>query len=165
MKYYLLLGAIPLLLILSYRIAFSETRVLWQEIKHSESTRLKYPDPDGTLSDLQKQFAALQKNHVVDPQVIDEQLMDAISKQLDHFQIRLEEIPRNHQFVSENYQVQTFQVRLSGSYRDLVRFIHYTEYEIKSCQLVSLCFSREMHRKRGEKLYADLYFQSIHKIK
>lgn len=161
--YILLWVALPLVLLLSWRVAFSETLALKKDINRSEKSMQRYPDPEGSMEALRSQLQSLQKNHVSDPELIDEELMEVIGTHTKGFNLCLEEIPETHHFTSENYHVQTFRVRLSGNYRDLIRFIYFSEDNIRSCQVISLHFQRELHRKRGEKLCAELYFQSIHR--
>ncbi len=164
-RFYLLMGGLPLLILLSWKLSISQTMQSYRDLKQLKTSILQYSDPDRTLERLYNELSSIQENNVANPEEVDEHLMDAISRNIGRFGIRLEEFPETHSFNSNNYQVQTFRLRFSGRYSNLLRFINYAEYEISSCRIVSVGFQRKVHRKTGEKLFVDLYFQSVYKIK
>jgi len=162
-RYYVLLLAIPLLILGSWKFSISVTVKAQQEYRQLKSMRLRYADPDRILNGLQNELSSIREGDAHDPDMLDQQLMEEVSKKAGPYKIRLEAFPETHSYRSDNYQVQTFRLRFSGKYANLLRFIHYSEYEIKTCSLVSVAFDRQLHRKTGERLYADLYFQSVYK--
>ncbi len=163
-KYYLFLAGIPLLLLLSWNLSISQTVNALREYSQIKSNHLRYADPMRTLEGLRREFSSIHEGEVVDPDLLDQQLMEVVSKKAGPYNIQLEAFPETHSYLSDNYQVQTFKLRFSGRYANLLRFIHYAENEIKSCRMISVAFERKVHRKSGERLYADLYFQSVYKI-
>lgn len=162
-KYYLLLLGIPFLLLGAWKLSISQTVEAHSEYKLLKSNHLRYSDPGQTLIGLQKELSSIREGDVADPDLLDQQLMEEVSRKAGPYRIRLEAFPETHSYLSDNYQVQTFRLRFSGRYANLLRFIHYSEQEIKSCSMVSVAFERKVHRKTGERLYADLYFQSVYK--
>lgn len=164
-RFYLLIGAIPILIVLCWKLAVSQTVESYRNLDQLRISINQYSDPDRTLEVLYNELAIIQENVEADPEKVDEHLMDAVSKNIKRFRIRLEEFPETHSFNSNSFKVQTFRLRFSGRYSDLLRFIHFAEYEINSCQIVSVGFQRKVHRKTGEKLFMDLYFQSVYKTK
>jgi len=163
-KYYLLLVAIPILLFGSWKLSISRTVETQKEYQVLKSNHQRYSDPDRILIGLQQELSSIREGDVPDPQLLDQQLMEEVSKKAGPLKIQLEAFPETHSYRSDNYQVQTFRLRFSGRYTNLLKFIHYSEHEIKSCSMVSVAFERKVHRKTGERLYADLYFQSVYKI-
>jgi len=163
-KYHLLLLGIPLLLLLSWKLSISRTAELQKEYTQLKSNQLRYSNPDRTILALEQELASIREADQYDPALLDQQLMEEVSRKAGPYRIRLEAFPESHSFRSNNYQVQTFRLRFSGRYSNLLKFIHYAEHEINSCKMVSVAFDRKVHRKTGEKLYADLYFQSLFKI-
>jgi hypothetical protein len=163
-RYYLLLIAIPILLFGSWKLSISKTFETSKEYQLQKSNYHRYSDPSRILMGLQQELSSIREGDVSDPLLLDQQLMDEVSKKAGPYKIRLEAFPETHSYRSDNYQVQTFRLRFSGRYANLLKFIHYSEHEIKSCSMVSVAFERKMHRKTGEGLYVDLYFQSVYKI-
>lgn len=164
-RYHLLLLGIPVLILLSWKLSLSQTVEAQKEYSQLKSSHLRYADPGRILNGLQYELSSIREGDVADPDMLDQQLMEEVSKKAGPYRIRLEAFPETHTYLSNNYQVQTFRLRFSGRYANLLRFIHYSEHEIKSCSMVSVAFERKVHRKTGERLYADLYFQSVYKIK
>lgn len=162
-RFFLLIGGLPVLLLLTWKLAFSLTLESYQELRLLRENSLKYPEPDRTLEQLKSELSLIRTNELTDHQTVDDILINAISDNIGKYHIQLEEFPENHSFTSNNFQIQTFRIRFSGRYANLLRFVHYAEYEIHICKLVSVDFQREVHRKKGEKLYMDLYFQSVNK--
>ena len=162
-RFILLVVGVPLLLLLSWNLSLSQTFEIYRELKKIKSSALLYPHPEQTLEKLNRELDLVYSDEKVDPQSVDERLMKAISEHVGTYHILLEEIPETHSYSNNSYTVQTFRVRFSGRFANLLKFIHYAEYEIHSCSIVSLEFSREYHKKRGEKLFADIYFQSVYK--
>jgi hypothetical protein len=162
-KFYLLLGVLPLVLLLSWNLAFSQTLRTYRELGQIKRSILLYPDPRGTMEELRGELASVSERGLKDPLMVDEDLMESLSKNLGRFRVRLEEFPETHTCDIGYYQVQTFRLSFSGRFQDLLKLIHYSEYEIGSCGLVSVTFQRTVKRKEGEKLTADLFFQSIYK--
>lgn len=163
-RYYLVLLGIPLLLLGSWKLALSQTSETWKEYRELKTSHQRYSDPEGILNGLQQELSTIRESDVGDPDLLDQQLMEEVSKKAGPYRIRLEAFPETHAFQSSNYQVQTFTLRFSGRYANLLQFIHYSENEIKTCKLVSVSFDRKVHRKSGERLYVDLYYQSVYKI-
>lgn len=163
--FFLLLATLPLLTLVVWKLSFSQTLDSFRELSQLRRSVSKYPNPDRTLMMLQEELVQIRSGDPADHQTIDDQLMSAISENLSRYKIQLEEFPETHSFQSKNYKVQTFRIRLSGSFTNLLRFVNYAEYELGSCRIISLSFQREVHRKRGERLYVDLSFQSVFKNK
>lgn len=161
--FYILLAALPLLALVSWKLSFSQTIESYRELSQLRQSASLYPNPERTLLMLQDELVQIRASDPADHLTIDDQLMSAISENLDRYKIQLEEFPETHSFQSKNYRVQTFRIRLSGSFTNLLRFVNYAEYELGSCRIISLTFQREVHRKRGERLHVDLYFQSVFK--
>lgn len=162
-RFYLLLGVIPLLILLSWKLALSQTVSLQSDLTRLKQNIRQYADPEQTLMQLSEEASLIREKDASDPLNVDEHLMDEISRNIGRFHIRLEEFPETHVYSSSTYRVKTFRLRFSGRYVNLLRFINYAEYEIASCSLVSVDFERREHRKTGEKLFVDLYFQSVYK--
>jgi len=160
-RFYLLLASLPVVLLMVWSLSFSQTLESFKELRQLKENARMYPNPERTLRMLQDELVQIRSSDPGDHLTIDDQLMSTISENLDRFKIQLEEFPETHLYTSENYRVQTFRIRLSGGFTNLLRFVNYTEYELASCRIVSLAFQREVHRKRGERLYLDLSFQSV----
>lgn len=160
-KYILLLCALPIVLWLTWTLSFSQTLETYKELKQLEKSALLYPNPAQSLLNLQNELSQIRAVGPGDHLTIDDRLMSTISENLEHFKVELEEFPETHSYVSDNYRVQTFRIRLSGCFGNLLRFINFMEYELSSCKIVSLDFQRELHRKKGERLYLNLSFQSV----
>jgi len=154
---------IPIMMLLAWRLSFRQTYNSVMELRQFRSTSLQYPDPDLTIAQLNEKLQLIKADDMGDHQSTDEQLMSAISQNTERYHVQLVEFPESHIYASNNYTVQTFRVRLSGRFSNLVRFIHSAEYDLHTCRIVSVGFTREVHRKQGEKLYADLLFQSVYK--
>lgn len=165
MRFYMVVGLIPLLVLFSWKLALSQTAGAYADLKKLKHDVFQYADPNGTLLKLQKELSFIQEGDASDPQKVDEHMMDVISENMSRFRIRLEEFPETHSYTSSTYQVKTFRLRFSGMYTDLLRFINFAEYEIGTCKIVSVAFERKEHRKTGEKLFVDLYFQSVYNAK
>ena len=163
-RYYLLILGIPILLLIAWKLSLSQTLEAQKEYRQLKSNQLRYAEPNRMLKQLQQELSSIREGNVADPQLLDQQLMDEVSRKAGPYKIRLEAFPESHNYRSDNYQVQTFTLRFSGSFSDLLRFIHYSEQDIKTCSLVSVVFERKVLRKTGERLYAELYFQSLNKI-
>lgn len=162
-RFYLLIAVVPLLVLLSWKLAFAQTVKTHGELKQLRSSIDQYTNPDQTISLLKKKLSGIQDTDILDPSEVDENLMDAISRNIDHFNISLEEFPETHSFRSDHYLIQTFKLTFSGRFIDLLKFIHYAEYEIRSCRIVSVGFNRKELRRTGEKLFVDIYFQSVYR--
>lgn len=162
-RYYLVLIGIPILMLGSWKLSISQTFEALKEYRVLKGNHLRYSDPASILNSLQQELSSIRERDVSDPDLMDQQLMEEVSKKAGPYRIRLEAFPETHAYLSSNYQVQTFTLRFSGRYNNLLRFIHYSEREIKTCQLVSVSFERKVQRKTGERLYVDLYYQSVHK--
>lgn len=162
-RFYLLLGAIPILMLLSWKLALSQTVSLQSDLTSLKRSIRQYANPALTLQQLNEELSLIRDKDASDPSKVDEHLMDEISQNAGRFHIRLEEFPETHTYISSTYQVKTFRLRFSGRYANLLRFINYAEYEITTCGLVSVDFERREQRKTGEKLFVDLYFQSVYK--
>ena len=165
MRFIVLLAAMPLVLLLVWQLSLFQTLESYRQITEIRNLSSKYPEPEQTLQKLTRELAELQQKDPVDVHSVDEQLMQAISSKSGPYRISLEAFPETHTYRGENYTVQTFRIRFSGKFMNLLRFVHYSEYRIASCRLVSVDFQRENKRKTGEKLYADLYFQTLFKNK
>jgi len=163
-RYYLVLLSIPILIFGSWKLSVSQTYETFKEYRVLKGNHQRYSDPARMLNSLQKELSTIRERDVSDPDLLDQQLMEEVSKKAGPYRIRLEAFPETHAYLSSNYQVQTFRLRFSGRYNNLMKFIHYSEHEIKTCQLVSVSFERKVQRKSGERLYVDLYYQSVHKI-
>lgn len=158
-----MLGAIPLVLIITWRLAISPTNELRKELAKLERSIAMYDNPEMILAGLNQQLVTIQEDQVADPSELDENLLDIISNNIGRFRLRLEEFPETHSYSSENFVVKTFRLRFSGRFTDLLRFINFAEYEIGTCNIVSVDLERELIRKVGEKLFADIYFQTVYK--
>lgn len=161
-RFILICAGVPFLLIITWKLAVSETYFLFKEYSRFKHNIEQYENPDSVISILKCRLADFQDASIPDPDELDENLMDIISKNISSYNIRLEEFPQTHLFKSNNYQVQTYKLSFSGKFTDLLRFIYFAESEISSCRIISTSFNRKELRKTGEKLYLDIYFQSIY---
>ena len=162
-RFYLLVGSIPILLLLCWNLAFSQTANSYADLRKLKSSIEQYTHPDQTIAQLQDHLSLVQDNALFDPNEVDESLMDAVSRNIDHYKIKLEEFPETHFFQSNNYLVQTYKLTFSGRFINLLGFIHFAEYEINPCKIVSVSFYRKELRRTGEKLFVEIYFQSIYR--
>lgn len=162
-RFYLLLGVVIIMILLAWKLAVNRTIESHREFKQLRENITHYQNPDKVIARLQSQLSIVRDERLPGPDEIDESLMNIVSQNLVRYNIRLEEFPETHRFRSNNYLIQTYRLRFSGRFTDLLKFIHFAEYEFLSCRIVSVRFNREEIRSTGEKLFVNVYFQSFYR--
>jgi hypothetical protein len=156
-----LAASLPLILLFSWHLAFAETYRSWKELKNLKIKILEYGEPDILINQLQRDYNNLTELELNNPEKVDNSLLDMVSRNIQTYNIQLEEFPEIHIYTSSNYLVQTHKLSFSGRFNDLLRFTWFVETEIHTCRLISVKFYRKETRQGGEKLFMELYLQSV----
>ena len=150
-----------LILVIAWNVAIKATIDTIHNYHKLNYQLIKYNNPDSTLKLLQNKILNLQYSAEKDPRRIDENLMNILSRYFSKSGIILEDFPEINSFRSDNYEVETSIITLSGTFADLLRFIDFAQSNIPSCKIVSLSLNRKVTRQDGEKLLLKVCFQSI----
>lgn len=160
-RYYLVLILIPPLVIMSWKITISQTVNNYTQISELRTNASKYQNAETVLITFKTQLENLMEAEPLNPEQVDEMLLELISTNLNRFNIILETIPERENNAKSSYTIHTYKFSFSGRYVTLLKFIDFLESELRYGSVISIQFHRTEQRKTGEKLFADIYYQLV----
>ena len=162
-KYYLLLAALALLLIVIYALAIKKTIAVISEHKDlSKKIELAASAPEqiASIEARLKQMEQLIVNEK--PLDFEQQLLEQVTVFCQKNRLTLIEFPQTAVCGYQNYQIYTNRIVLEGGFKKMVEFIYEAEQKYKTGKVVSVQFKRTRDvRSKQLYLYAYIYFQNI----
>ncbi len=162
-KYYLLLAALALLLVIIYTFAIKKTITVIAE--HNDLSKkielaANAPQQIAAIESQLRQMEQLVVNE--NPLDFEQMLLEQVSGFCQKNGLTLIEFPKTTVSGYRDYQIYTNRIVLEGGFKKMVGFIYEAEQKSRIGKVVSVQFKRtkDMRSKRLY-LYAYIYFQNI----
>lgn len=161
----LLIGFV-LFLVIGYKLAFSKTFELKNEITIKEQKIKWLKEKEKDLPFLKAKMDLIEKAYSNDTTSVRDKLTASISEFADNNSCTVTEIPSNSSYLKDNLLIQTNTFTIKGQFHDLLRLIYLIETEYKiSAKIMSARFYsiKEIQNKR-KNLYLTLITQSFKQV-
>lgn len=158
-RFYLLIGIIPLILIICWNLALKETHNKYLSYQFQKKSYENFQNPDSTIAILKNKLNTFSHQSFSDPSLVDEYLIEFVSKNTGTYKIELEQFPKSHMFASSNYSIYTYELSLSGSYKNLLQFQNQLSEELGFGKIVSLNYHLLEKRNQNDKLILQIIYQ------
>lgn len=162
-KYYLLLAALALLVVLMYAFAIKKTiAVIAEHNDLSKKIELAANAPQQIVS-VEAQLRQMEQLVVNEnPLDFEQLLLEKVAGFCQKNGLTLIEFPKTTVSAYQDYQIFTNRIVLEGDFKTMVEFIYEAEQRYNIGKIVSVQFKRtkDMRSKR-QYLYAYIYFQNI----
>lgn len=161
-KYMMLLILSPVILMMVYRLAISGTVKLGSDIDKLEADIESSSMAPANIGRLSRELDYLKKRIEGRSDISGEQsLFTHIADYCKRKRLKLKSFPSAHKVKTMDYSCTTSIVCVEGSYKQLLKLIHYFEYKKKQL-LRSVSFDLVKDRiSRKEKLQLKIYIQTI----
>ncbi len=161
-KYMILLISIPVILILIYRLTISGTIKMGSDIGDLESDIEKSSMAPANIARLSRELDYLKKRMGGTSDIRGEQgLFTHVADYCKKNRLHLKSFPSAHKINTIDYNCITSVICVEGSYKQLLKLIHYFEYK-KHLLLRSVSFDLVKDRiSRKEKLQLKIFVQTV----
>ena len=155
-----------IVMIIAWQAAIKPTMELWQDNNQIEEQLQLLNQAPMQIAQLSQQIEIIDEIIGDNSGILgQEDIVNSISEYLrNNDAIKLCSFPPVHNAENENYQINTFEIELQGTFHQLVKFLNYFEKDRKIGKLSSVSFymSRNKVTKQNE-LYQKIYLQSFRK--
>lgn len=165
-KFYLLLGGACMLLWLSVHFGFSRTIELKQELEHQRQQLSGIQDAPQRLKAIEQRLKHTESLiGEASGEDASPYLIEKAGRYCQQNKLILNEIPRKHCFINEEFAIVTYQLKVQGSFKKLLTLADELEHYSAAGKLRSVCFTSEYDlRKKRTELFGTYYIQSIGNI-
>lgn len=164
-RFYILLGGIFIVSILTYKLAIKKTLELKAECSKIENELNSVGYAPQKISVLRKRLSEIEKLYGSDFEDLDklqEKLLQHIGLTCKQYDLVLIELPEVHQYKNNDYVIKTFKVVVEGNYIDILKFVYDLEFKPALGRLASIKFyTQTNYRKNNKILYAQIIIQNI----
>lgn len=164
----LLYFGLLLFLVLVYKLALAKTFEQRKYYQNSYEAHARVSSLSQKTVELKQKMVALDKliggEYKVDS--FQSYLVGRVNLLTKQYNIILKSYKEPDSYPFQNYLIDTYQIELSGAYKDLLEFIHHIEVSEPLGKLISVRFNVQEDKKSKEQsLVALLYLQTTKKIK
>lgn len=167
-KCYILFGGLFLFFVLGYKLSFSDTFVLLDEIAAKEKKLVWLKEKERELPALQAKMLEFERAYAKgDSTAVRDKLTAYISDFAERNNCLVTEIPLNSSFANDNLNVQTNTFTIKGSFYSLLSLLHKMEndYKYVSKIMSARFFSVRDLQTKKKNLYLTLVTQSFEQKK
>jgi hypothetical protein len=162
-KYYLLLAALVLLVVVMYALAVKKTITVIAE--HNELAQQIELAANAPQQIVAVEAALKQMEQMVvteNPMDFEQLLLEKVSGFCQKNSLTLIEFPQTTVSEYQDYQIYTNRIVLEGGFKKMVEFLYEAEQKYPIGKVVSVQFKRTKERRSNRMyLYATIYFQNI----
>ncbi|MBI5542199.1 MAG: hypothetical protein HY951_19235 [Bacteroidia bacterium] len=168
-KVKLLAIGVVVMLILSYYFSFRKTINSYSECQDYKDQLENIQTAPSEIADVEQQLASIERSVGMNPDTstdFQKILLEKISGYCQQNYVVLREFPQTIYFNNQDFEVETNQVVVEGSFVKILTLVYNLEQKFRLGKIVSLRFATQKDYKTGStKLYATLYFQNFKKVR
>lgn len=160
------LGLIAVILFLaSYKRSFKLTIASYDQMKQSENRLREIDERTFNAQNLIKNMTSYNLNqhqNEITPEEVQRKILEFVS---DYDQVTIDHLNQTHEFNDGHLITYTNQLRLSGTYNNLLELVYSFERNLTASTVVSVDFEKvKDYKKNRENLKVNLIFQNYEKI-
>lgn len=168
-KFYFLLAAILVLLLICYNMAFKDTFKVWRDyksLKDRAAVASEIPKKTAKLSSQLAELNSLFFNEKRENEDMHELILERIGTLTAHSNALLVGYPPLHLSKTSSVQIETHTIVLKGNFRDLLEIIYNLEVKQALGRIASIEFFTETDRRSHRReLFCRLYIQNFRNLK
>ena len=157
-----------LLAIVSYKRQIILSFAAVDEIHQQELNLARIDNSENELQMLMNTVSTLDRTigkSNLEPDKIQQEILNTISLLSDKYDINLESIEETHIYKNVDFSVQSNEVILEGRFNDLTKSIYDLELNFEYARLINVEFyKKKILSTKTTKLYAKILFQHYHQI-
>ncbi|MBI5541222.1 MAG: hypothetical protein HY951_14245 [Bacteroidia bacterium] len=168
-KVKLLAIGVVVMLFLSYYLSFRKTISSYSECQDYKSQLENIQTAPAEISNVEQQLATIERSVGMSPDTstdFQKVLLEKVSSYCQQNNVVLTEFPQTIYFSNQDFEVETNQVVVEGSFVKILTLVYNLEQKFRLGKIVSLRFASQKDYKTGAtKLFATLYFQNFKKAR
>ena len=162
-KFYLTMTGLLVLVWLSIQLSFLPTIKLKDKLNYQIEQLSKIQDAPIHLKNIKEELKITEQ--MIGDASGEEASTHLISKTGKHCKqndLSLNEMPRKHIYLKDNFAIVTYQLRLQGTFKKLLHLAHSLEQYPEAGKLRSVAFYTQYNvRNKQKELFATYYIQSV----
>lgn len=168
-KVKLLAIGVVVMLFLSYYFSFRKSINSYSEYRDYKNQLENIQTAPAEISDVEQQLATIERSVGMNPDTstdFQKILLEKVSGYCQQNNVVLREFPQTIYFNNQDFEVETNQVVVEGSFVKIITLVYNLEQKFRLGKIVSLRFASQKDYKTGSiKLFATLYFQNFKKVR
>ncbi|MBR8534946.1 hypothetical protein KDU71_05185 [Carboxylicivirga sediminis] len=162
-KFYLMLVGAVILIWLSFKLGVNKTFELKEQLDHRREQLMGIQDAPRRLQQIEQQLEDVERL-IGDASGEDASpyLIEKAANYCKKNKLVLNEIPIKHVFTKDELSVVTYQLKVQGAFKKLLRLLDELEHHSAAGKLRSVRFESEYNlRKKKKELFGVYYIQSV----
>jgi len=151
-KNIILVSSFAVLLLLSYKFAFSktiETKIAYDILEKEAVIFDNLPTQLSTLKRKEKYNDSILTEYQLSGNSIQNSMLKTINTYAEQHNITLSNFVEPHQIQRDDLKINTYQFSLEGSYNEMITLIHQLEQNTKFGEIINLDFKKRKNFKTG----------------